>query len=72
MHLDELKTLKEQTWDCLSVYKLDPDDSKNVLRYEKLSKLYLTLCKSLMQLEQINPDQPGNELDQFLTNGELT
>lgn len=62
----ELTQLRDQTWLALTRFVLDPDDNKNVIRYEKLTKLYLTVCKSLAKLEGSKPKTTKNTLESFL------
>ena len=57
LDLDQLKHLKDQTWQVLLSYDIEPHDSKNVSRYEKLSKLWLQLAKQVARQEQANPPE---------------
>jgi hypothetical protein len=64
--VSDLQLLRTQTWEALEVFELDHNDSKSVLRYEKLVKLFLALEKALSA--KIKPEQTPNKLDQFLMN----
>jgi hypothetical protein len=60
MHDEEKKTLLTRTWKALTESKVDTTDSRSVLRYEKLAKLFLTLSKG-MAAAQVNEEH--NELE---------
>lgn len=57
MDLDELKHLKQETWNALNTFALDAGDSRNVGRWEKLSKLYLQLAKQIARMEAADPPE---------------
>jgi hypothetical protein len=53
----QLNILKERTWQALLDFDLDNQDSRNVSRYEKLSKLFLQLSKQVDRIEKANPEE---------------
>jgi hypothetical protein len=53
----QLHILQERTWQALLDFDLDNEDSRNVSRFEKLSKLYLQLAKQLDRMEKANPEE---------------
>ena len=61
----DLKILRDQTWKALEVFELDPSDTRNVIRFERLTKILMSLDKQLMAT--IKPKEVPNDLDHFLS-----
>jgi hypothetical protein len=56
LNLKQLQYIKNHTWAILQCYTIDQNDSRNVGRWEKLSKLYLQLVKQIDKAEAANKD----------------
>ena len=56
--------LKAKTWEALQGMEIDKNDSRNVLRWEKLAKLYLQLTLSIQrEREAVEPEEIALTLD---------
>jgi len=56
--------LKAKTWEALQSMEIDKNDSRNVLRWEKLAKLYLQLTLSIQrEREAVEPEEIALTLD---------
>jgi hypothetical protein len=62
--LEDLTKIRNTTWKALQAFKLDIDDSKSVIRFEKLAKLFQALSKQITRLEASEPDT--DELEDFI------
>ena len=63
----ELNHILATTWKALISFELDPSDSRCVVRWEKLAKLYMAVCK---QIAKQDKPQIRNDLDLFLEDPE--
>jgi hypothetical protein len=63
--ISDLKILRDQTWAALEVFDLDHNDSKCVIRYERLVKLVMALDKQLKSGRN-KPETRPNALQTFL------